>query len=109
MNCTILTCVDSLNIDGRLLASEQTVHGGGHGFHVDLPHRGSEKVDNALVGYGHHALAVDLDDAMADAHAAAFGYTAPQQAADLSTKSKGENELQNLSNSWLILYPSIVD
>jgi len=87
MNSTTLTCeVESLYVDGRLLASEETVHGGGHGLHVDLPDGCGEEIDNALVGYGHHALAVDLDDAMADAHAAPLGNTAAQQAADLNTQ-----------------------
>ena len=40
-------------------------------------------MDDLLVGRGHHALAVDLDDAVAHAHAAALRDAAAHQAADL--------------------------
>jgi hypothetical protein len=36
------------------------------------------------VWHGHHALPVNLDDAMTDAHAAPLSYTTTQQAADLN-------------------------
>jgi hypothetical protein len=88
-----------LDVDRGLLAGEEPVHGGGHGLHVYLPDRGGEEVDDALVGHGHHALTVDLDDAMADAHAAPLSYTAAQQAADLDTKQK--YALQNVQKIML--------
>ena len=49
---------------------------------TDLPDGGGQQVDDALVRHGHHALRVDLDDAVADAHAAALRDAAAQQAAD---------------------------
>jgi len=76
-------CREELYIDGRLLAGEQAIHGGGHGLHVNLSDGGGEEIDDALVGDGDDALTVDLDDAMADADAAALRYPAAQQAADL--------------------------
>jgi hypothetical protein len=51
-----------------------------------------QKVDNALMGHSHHALAVDLDDAVANPHAAPFRDAAPQQRAD-DAVLHGEAEL----------------
>ncbi len=43
----------------------------------------SEQVDDSLVRNGDHALPVDLDDAVSDAHAASLGDPASKKAAYL--------------------------
>ena len=50
----------------------------------------SQEIDDPLVGDGDDALAVNLDDAVADAHTAALGDAATEQAANL--KEKKENK-----------------
>ena len=50
---------------------------------TDLADSRGQHVDDLLVRHGHHTLALDLDDAVTDAHAAALRDAAPQQAADL--------------------------
>ena len=53
-----------------------------------LSHRCCQKIDDPLVRHCHDALAVDLDDAVAHAHAAALGDAAAQEAADLEEREK---------------------
>lgn len=50
-----------------------------------LSHGVGQDVDDLLVGRGHHALPVDLDDAVAHADPATLGDAPPHQAADLLT------------------------
>ena len=53
---------------------------------TDLADSRGQHVNDLLVRHGHHALALDLDDAVTDAHAAALRDAAPQQTADLQHK-----------------------
>ena len=53
---------------------------------TDLADSRGQHVNDLLVRHGHHALALDLDDAVTDAHAAALRDAAPQQTADLQQK-----------------------
>ena len=50
---------------------------------TDLSHRRGQEVDYPVVGDGDDALAVDLDDAVSDAHPSALGDAAAEQTADL--------------------------
>lgn len=70
-------------VHGLLLAREQAVGGGWHGLDVHLIVGLGEQLNNALVRRGHHALPVDLYDAVAHADAAAFSNAAPEKVADL--------------------------
>ena len=50
---------------------------------TDLADTGGQQVDDPLVRDRHHALAVDLNDPVADPHTASLCYSSPQQTADL--------------------------
>ena len=51
--------------------------------YAHLSHRRGQEVDYPVVGDGDHALAVDLDDAVADADPSALGDATAEQTADL--------------------------
>lgn len=53
-----------------------------------LTHGDRQRLDDLLVRHGDHALAVYLDDSVADADAAALGYAASHQAADLRAEER---------------------
>lgn len=55
-----------------------------------LPHSIGQDMDNLLVGRRHHALAVDLDDAVSHSDSAPFCDAPPHQAADLWVKPTSE-------------------
>ena len=50
---------------------------------TNLSHRRGQEVDYPVVGDGDDALAVDLDDAVADAHPSTLGDATAEQTADL--------------------------
>ena len=50
---------------------------------VHLSHSAGQDVDHLLLGGGDHALAVDVDDAVAHPHAPPLSNAPPHQAADL--------------------------
>ena len=54
-----------------------------------LSHRVGQRLDDLLVGRGHHALPVDLDDAVAHADAAPLRDAPAHEAADLSDTGAG--------------------
>lgn len=57
-----------------------------------LTHGDRQRLDNLLMRHGNDTLTVDLNDPVADANAAALGYAAPHQAADLRRKRQRERQ-----------------
>lgn len=85
------------DVDGLLLGREQSVHGGRHRLHVDLPHSVGEDVDDLLVRGGDHALSVDLNDPMSHADASSLSYSPSHEAADNSVL---DAETQLVAKVW---------
>lgn len=70
------------DVDRLLLGRQQPVHGGRHRLHVDLADSTGEDVDDLLVGGGHDALSVDLNDPMSHTDAPTLSYSPSHEAAD---------------------------
>lgn len=60
------------------------------GLWSHLPHRAGQGLHDLLVCRGHHALPVDLDDAVADADAPSLRDAPSHEAADLSRHTSGQ-------------------
>ena len=78
----------SINFGGNFTADQVVI--------TRLSHRRGQEVDDSVVGHGDHALAVDLDDAVADADTTPLGDAAAEQTADL--KVKVEKKWRSLSS-----------
>ena len=60
------------------------------GFRTDLADGGCKQVYNALVRHRDHAVSVDLNDTMTDAHAATLTDTTTQQTTYLRRHSNNQ-------------------
>lgn len=73
-----MLCPYKNEIASPLIATQNSIPEDTH-----LSHGVGQGLHNLLVGRGHNALAVDLDNAMADPDAPSLGYSTPHQAAYL--------------------------
>ena len=84
--------VQPSNVLGRFLTSEQSEYRSRHSFHLDLADGIGENGDDLLVSDGDDGAAVDFDDAVSDAHAAALRESPAQNGANdaiLDGKAEG--------------------
>lgn len=71
-----------------------------------LSDRVGQSLHNLLVGCGHHALPVDLDDAVADADAPSLGNASPHEAADLSKTRASQHTVPTTPARHSLLSPA---
>lgn len=75
-----------------------------------LTHGDRQRLDNLLVRHGNDALAVNLNDPVANADAAALGYAASHQAADLRgeerpfRRARGSGRAAAALSLWMALH-----